>query len=301
MGLLEVFLTAYFEQDVLESLLKVDFPLNYRVKGHRKGTHKSSVSGQNIDFKEHREYVQGDDISKIDWKLYGRTEKFYIKEQEEEASCNVYVIIDKSASMNYTSGNKNKLEYAKYLFAAIYTVFTRQGDGVGLGLFDTDFKEVVPVSRSGLNISRINVMLNEIDATGKTGLQDLPVSIKKSSKKDINIIYLLSDFIVNFENITYFIKDINKFANEIFLLHLTDPLEIDFNFKGEYLFKDYESNKELILDASEISHYYNDFFNKHIEKIYNISNKYGCYYFRLDTKLPYTENFMKFVSFYRNK
>ncbi len=289
---------SYFEQEILESLLKIELPMKYRVIGHRKGTHKSSVSGKNIDFKEHREYVQGDDVTKIDWKLFGRTEKLYIKEFEEDVSCNVFVVIDKSASMNYTSGSKNKLEYAKYLFAAIFTVFNRQGDNIGLGIFDEDFKLVFPPSKSGQSIYEINALLNDISPKGKTEVKKVPELIKKSFGRKINIVYVISDFIFNIEIIKNFIKGIDVFSNEVFLLHLTDPVEINFDFKGEYLFKDFETDKELILNANDMSDYYKNFYTKHVESIKTVAKKYNCRYFSLNTKLSYTENFMKILSHY---
>ncbi len=288
----------YFEQDVLESLLKIELPMKYRVKGHRKGTHKSNISGKNVDFKEHREYVQGDDVSKIDWKLFGRTEKLYIKEYEEDVSCNVLVIIDKSASMKYTSGHMEKVEYAKFLFTTIFTVFTRQGDNVGLGFFDEKFKMVLPPSSQSTSIPRLNEILNGINAEGKTVTENINSTIQNSLKKKINMIYIISDFIVNSNAITAFISGVKSFSNDVYILQLSDPVEKSFDFKGEYLFKDYETGKEIILNSSDISDFYKSYYSKHIEEIRKISKKNNCQYFNLSTKYSYPENFMKFVSHY---
>lgn len=294
------FLPDYFEQNILETLLRLELPIKSKIISKRKGTHKSVSKGQNLEFKEHREYAKGDDITKIDWRLYGKTEKLYIKEFEEDASCNVLVIIDKSASMNFSFQNINKLEYAKYLFATIYAVFTRQGDNVGLCVFDDNLKVLLPFSGSASDIPNINNVLNNIKPGGNTDFKDFSKSIKDFYKNQINMVYVISDFISSENEIFKSIEQLSHISKEVFFLHLIDPCEEDFNFKGEYLFYDYESEEELLLNASTIAEYYKDYFLSHLSTLRKRVLSYNGNYYNVNISEPYTENFMKIVSHYKD-
>lgn len=294
----EDYLVNYFEQNILENLLKIELPIKLKIASHIKGSHKSKISGKNIEFKQHREYVQGDDVSKVDWKLFARSEKLFIKENEEDASCNALVVIDKSASMNYSSLNISKLEYAKYLFAVIFTAFTSQGDNVALSVFDNDIKNIFPLSLTKKDINIVNKKLNNIKAKGKTSIDKITTNLYSNFNKKIHMVFLISDMIDNKENILNFLKSNYNINSEIFVIHLIDPIESNFSLKGEYIFTDYETDEELIVDADFIAENFKKYFKDHFNTIREISHKYGCYYFMINTSLPYIDNFMNILTHY---
>lgn len=297
---MENFLKTYFKQNNLEALIKVEMSFKRRFYNHYKGIHKSHATGKNIDFKEHRVYAQGDDINLLDWKLFARTEKLYIKQFEETVSCKILVILDKSASMAFSANTiSDKLEYGKYLFALMYSFFIKQGDSVSLSIFDEKIHSVFPFYRTGEHIPNIDTQLRKIEAKGITDFASFSSQSTKSAVEKPDIIFILSDMIASGESVLQFIKDIKTPQNEVIFFQLVESSEELFNFSGERIFYDNETGKEILLNTDNVKEMYLNYFHKHVDSIIKNAEKHGCLYYKFRVDIPYFENFMNFLKNYR--
>ena len=237
------------------------------VEGFIVGLHKSPYHGFSVEFSEHRAYGYGDEIKHIDWKLFGKTDRFYIKQFEEETNLRSYILLDQSKSMEYSSNDISKLEYAQMLSASLSYLMIKQQDAVSLTLFDDKIRDYIPprskTSHLKFLLSKMDTIRSKSDTNISPVLHQTAEMIKKRG-----LIILISDLFDNPENIIEGLKHFRYKGHEIVVFHVLDPKELTLEFDQNTRFKDSETGEEIITQPW------------HIKKDYQKSIKDFCNNFK---------------------
>jgi len=253
------------------------------VEGFLNGIHRSIYLGLSLDFAEHRPYMPGDDIRRIDWRLYGRTDRHYIKLFEAETNANFVVLLDVSRSMNYGSHSVTKLDYARYL-AACLTYFSRQQrDRVGLITFDDDVVDYIPPSARNLDLCLHTLHRAE---AGRAGVLRKPLLKAIESLRRKGILVLISDFYEDTEQVVEAVRLLQSPGHDVIVFHLLDPHELEFPFEGPSNFQDMETGEELPLVPSKLRDGYKELLGAHTAELQDRFTAGQVDYAVLDTSKP---------------
>ena len=227
------------------------------VEGYIIGLHKSPYHGFSVEFAEHRAYGPGDEIRHIDWKLYGKPDRYYIKEYEEETNLRSYVIVDISKSMTYSSKKITKLEYASFLTAALSYLMLHQKDGIGLILFDQKIQSFIPPRSTSNHLNTILSQLDKIQPGEDTKIGDVLHEMADRIKKR-GLVILISDLFDDFDSVMSGLKHFRYNKQEVIVFHIMDRQELQFNFNTRTRFKDMESNEMITTEPWQIRKSYED-------------------------------------------
>ena len=225
------------------------------VEGYIIGQHRSPYHGFSVEFAEHRSYEPGDEIRHIDWKLYGKTNRLYVKRYEEETNLRAHLILDTSKSMSYTSGGVSKLEYGSYLLAALSYLMIRQQDAAGVVLFDENIRSFIPPKSIP---SHLNTLLNTLDikAPGEdTRIEPVLHEMAERIKKR-GLVIIISDLFDDPESIMNGLKHFRHSKQEVILFHILDRNELEFDFNSRTKFVDMESGEEITTDPWHVKNDY---------------------------------------------
>ncbi len=225
------------------------------VEGYIIGQHRSPYHGFSVEFAEHRSYEPGDEVRHIDWKLYGKTNRLYVKRYEEETNLRAHLILDTSKSMAYTSGGVSKLEYGSYLLAALSYLMISQQDAAGVVLFDESIRSFVPPKSTP---SHLNTLLNVLDVKSpgvdtkiEPVLHEMAERIKKRG-----LVIIISDLFDEPKNIMNGLKHFRHSKQEVILFHILDRNELEFDFNTRTKFIDMESGEEITTDPWHVQNDY---------------------------------------------
>jgi len=245
----------YLDPKILAKIARLEIKARLIVEGFISGMHRSPYHGFSVEFAEHREYVPGDDIRHIDWKVFGRSDRFYIKQYEEETNLSSYILMDASESMQYGSDGVSKYQYGSYIAAALAYLLMNQQDAVGLGVFDEDIRTFLPASASQTHFLNLIGELDRQESAQKTDLGSILSNFADRVKKK-GLIVIISDMFDSFERIRRGLKYIRHKNHEIMLFHVLDEDEITFPFQRMTLFEGLEDYPELLADPPALRQAY---------------------------------------------
>lgn len=238
------------------------------VEGFISGLHRGLYKGFSVEFYEHREYVPGDDIKYIDWKIYGRTDKLFLKTFKEEINLKCYIVLDTSNSMKFATNGISKLQYGIYLSALLSYIMINQRDAVGLITFDREIKHFISASAKRKHLYHLLEILENIKPEGETSIKSVMEKAIPSIKKR-SLIIIISDF---FDKPDELVKGILHFKHnhhEVICFQILDPMEVEFDYNGICEFYDMENGKKIPVNATSIKSEYqkliNEFLN-HLKK-----------------------------------
>ncbi len=242
----------YFDPKVLAGIANLGLRARWVVEGLMSGVHKSRAKGFSVEFEEHREYSPGDEIRRIDWKAYGKFDRYFIKEYEDETNLRAYLLLDASASMNYASDGITKFDYACTLTASLAYLILKQQDAAGLVTFSNQIESFVPPRAKRDYMTQILHALEKRGPAGETNvgkiLDDIAGQIKRRG-----LVILISDLLDEPELVLKGLRQFRFKGNDVIVFHLMDPAEIDLPFDGNILFEDLEAaNLEIIADPRSI-------------------------------------------------
>ena len=257
--------------EIISRLNNLSLKARFVVEGFIVGLHKSPYHGFSVEFSEHRAYGAGDEIRHVDWKLWGKTDRFFIKQFEEETNLKSYLLVDQSLSMIYKSDQVSKLEYAQVLAASLGYLMLKQQDAVGLILFDDQIRINIPArsKRSHLNIL-LSCMQN-IKAGPETNIAPVLHQTAETIKKR-GLIVLISDLFDDPEDVLSGLQHFRYNGHEVVVFHILDRQELKLDFSQRTRFKDMESGDEIITDPW------------HIQSDYQKSMEHFCNYFKLSCR-----------------
>lgn len=273
----------FLDPSIISKLSSIDLSAKYIVEGFLLGLHKSPYHGFSIEFSEHRPYMQGDAIKDIDWKVYGKTDRFFVKQYEEETNLRCYIMLDCSLSMKYSSGKHiNKFSYGSFLAAALSFLMIKQKDAVGLVLYDEKVNEFIPSRASDLNLKQILIALNNASPSAATNTSASLKSIAENIKRR-GMVIIISDFFDDLNSTLEAIKRFRYQKNEVIIFQLLDPLERSFGFGRDSIFIDLETKEEMTTQPLQIQASYKEAMDTFIHKLKDECGKVGIDYNLLDT------------------
>jgi len=245
----------YLEPEMVARLSNMSLRARLVVEGYIIGQHKSPFHGFSVEFAEHRAYGPGDEIRHVDWKLYGKTDRYFVKQYEEETNLRAYILLDTSRSMEYTSSKISKLDYGNYLSAALAYLMINKQDGVGLTLFDNQIQKFIPPRSKP---SHINTILTHLDTIGSGKDTNVGIVLHEMAEriKKRGLVILISDLFDETENIIKGLKHFRHNKQEIIVFHIMDRKELDFNFTNRTKFKDMETDEQITTEPWKIRKIY---------------------------------------------
>ncbi|MFP4056654.1 MAG: DUF58 domain-containing protein [Candidatus Brocadiia bacterium] len=256
----------YLDPQVLSKLERLDLKARLIVEGYISGLHKSPFHGFSVEFAQHREYAPGDDLRRIDWKVYGRSDRYYIKEYEEETNLVSYVLLDISESMRYASGDVSKLEYGCYIAASLVYLMLLQRDSVGLVLFDDDVRRLISDSSNPGHRRQLLDALENIRPEGRTELgqvlHDMAGQVRRRG-----LIILISDLFGDVDRLLAGLKHLRHRRHEVIVFHVLDDYELTFPFRELTLFKGMEGYPQLFTEPRALREQYLAELGKHTDRV----------------------------------
>ncbi len=257
------------------------------VEGYVMGQHKSPYKGTSIEFVEHRQYYPGDEIRHIDWRAYGKTGRYYIKEYEDETNLRCYLIVDASGSMGYGDSTISKAHYARQLAAALsYLLFT-QRDAVGLYTFDTAIRDYLEPSTNPQTFQRIAAALQEREPGRETGLAKVFEQLVPRLKRR-SLVVILSDFFDRIEPLTTALKMFRHNRHEVILFQIVAPEEETFPFSKPTQFRSLETpGYHKLVDPHRLRQIYLEQYQAFCEQLSKRSIAVGVDHHKLLTSQPY--------------
>jgi uncharacterized protein (DUF58 family) len=286
----------YLKPDVVSTLKGMELKARMVVEGFVAGLHKSPYHGFSVEFAEHRQYMPGDNIRDIDWKVYGKSDRFYIKQYEEETNLKAYILLDCSASMAYHSDDRiNKLDYAGMLSAALSYMMLRQRDAVGLVTYDSRMRRYIPPrSRAG----HLHLLLNEIANQKPSETTDIGATLHEMADriKRRGLVIIMSDLLDDADTIISGLKHFRYNRHEVIVFHILDPRERDFAFPREAIFKDMETGEELTTLPYQIKKSYAEQVEEFTDKIATHCRQANIDFHPIDTATPFDKALYAFLS-----
>jgi uncharacterized protein (DUF58 family) len=254
----------FVDPKILGRIGNLDLLARTVVDGFINGLHRAPYFGASIDFAEHRGYVAGDDIRRVDWRLFARTDRYYIKQYEADTNTNFCLILDISKSMNFGSRGVTKLEYASYLGACLAYLAQRQRDRVGCITFDSEVVNYVPPSAK-----HFNVLLHTLDRAKaeRRGEMTVPLANMAEHFKRRSLIVLVSDFYEDPTAVLEAIKPLHFLGNDLIAFQVLDPAEIDFGYDDASSFQDLETGEQIPVVPESFRDEYRRLIQNHIESL----------------------------------
>jgi len=282
----QVDVKRFLDPAVVSKISSLELRARLIVEGFLLGLHKSPYHGFSIEFSQHRPYMQGDSPKDIDWKVYGKADKFFVKQYEEETNLKSYLLLDISKSMTYKSGEITKLEYASQLAASLSYLMIKQKDAVGLSVYGSEIKKYLPPNSSRIYLKEIINSLASIapDTATNTSFCLNQISDKITKR---GLVVILSDLFDNPETVISAIKKFRFYKNEVLVFHLLDPAERNFSFQKDSIFKDLETGEEITTQPYQIQKAYKDAMEDFIRKIKAECLRNGVEYNLIDTSTPF--------------
>jgi uncharacterized protein (DUF58 family) len=258
----------FLDPQTLSKLQGLELRARSIVEGYVSGVHRSPYHGFSIEFAEHREYSPGDDLRYVDWKVFGKTDKFYLKQYEEETNLVSYLLLDTSQSMQYKSDSAalSKLEYAQCAAAALCYLILEQQDSVGLATFDTDLRALVRPSSNPSHLKQLlHVMENSCpERKTRTGpiFHDLAERLKHRG-----LVLIFSDLFDDVPSMMAGLKHFRHRRHDVIVFHVLDPAEIDFPFRQTTLFRGLEELPDVLTDPRALRKAYLDEFGRYLQAV----------------------------------
>ncbi len=265
------------------------------VEGFIAGLHKSPYHGFSVEFAEHRPYFPGDPLKNVDWRVYGKTDKFFVKQFEEETNLKAYILLDVSGSMGYASNGISKLVYGSYLAAALTYLLLKQRDAVGLITFDRGLKDyIAPRSIQGY-LSRILSVLEKLTPGGETDIAPT-LHLMAERIKRRGLVIVISDLLDDEEGIIGGLKHFRHDGHEALVFHLLDPQEKAFAFGGNVRFKDMETGEKIPASPEHLRDDYRLEFKRYLNFIESGCRDHRIDYALFDTDEPFDTALSKYLN-----
>ncbi len=290
----------YLDPETIAKLGNIEMKARLVVEGFITGLHRSPYHGFSVEFAEHRQYRQGDEIRHIDWKVFARTNKYYVKQFEEETNLRSMIAVDASASMKYSSkGIISKFEYASYLAASLALLMIKQRDAVGLCTYDTDIKSFLPPNSKPSYISEILKTLETTSPANETGTAN-SLNLLAERIKRRGLVIIISDLFDNPESVLNGLKHFRHKKHEVIVFHTLDPREIDFNLGRAATFKDMETGEEIISQPYQMKISYQNAVKEFIDTIKKECRNHNIDYNLIDTSMPFDKALRDYLTKRKN-
>ena len=288
--------STLLEPQTIQHAESLGLHARFIVEGYMAGEHKSPFRGFAVEFTQHREYVPGDDLRHLDWKVLGRTDRYYLKQYEQETNYVANILLDGSESMKYGSASITKLHYAKMLAACLSYLILYQRDAISVGIFDTTLQSNIPRTGNLASIHNIMAILAAFDPKYQTNIASvLHETAAHLRRKGITI--LISDLFDDEDKILDGIQHLRFGGNEVIVFHTLDPFEITFPFTGMTEFQGLENIPKLMTRPKEIRKSYLREFEAFRKRIKDGCDRNNTHYVLVNTSHPLNEVLSGYLAF----
>ena len=251
----------YLDPVTLSKIKRLDLKAKLIVEGFISGNHKSPFKGYSVEFAEHREYSPGDDLKHMDWKVFGKTDRFYIKQYEEETNLRSHIILDTSESMAYGSGKITKMQYGCYIAASLAYMIIEQQDAAGLTLFDREIRSHMPPRASQGHLRTMLHELSRIVPERKTDMAGLLHETAEMCGRR-GLVVVISDFFDDVDRVLSALQHFRHKKHEVVVFHVLDTCEMSFPFEDLTLFDGLEEYPKLRIDPRPLRKAYLEIVNE---------------------------------------
>jgi uncharacterized protein (DUF58 family) len=285
----------YLRPDVVSRLSRLDLVARLVVEGFITGLHRSPYHGFSVEFSEYRPYIPGDPLRNIDWKVLGRTDRYYVKQFEEETNLRTYLLLDGSASMQYTSGNITKLQYATWLAAALSYLLLKQRDAVGLVTFNDQIRSYIPPRSVFSALPLLLDAMDHLDCRGETNVaRTFHELAERISRR--GLIIVLSDLLDDQEQVLNALKHFRHRKHEVLVFHILDPMERRFDFSGQGLFEDMETREKIQTQPRHVQAQVQEAVEKFIQRYQGECRQHRIDYTLTDTSQSFDSALFHYLS-----
>ena len=318
---METYYRKYLQPSVISKLSNIELKARFVVEGFIAGMHKSPYHGFSVEFAEHRQYMPGDDLKHLDWKVLGKTDRYYIKQFEEETNLKSYLIVDASKSMSFSSASSglgagsafkkifkrkesippikksgiSKLEYATYLAASLSVLMNFQKDASGLIVYDETIKTYIPPKATSQNLKLILTHLANIQGSGQTNTAAALNSVAERIKRR-GLVMIFSDLFDDQDKVINALKHFRYKKNEVIVFQVLDAMEMNFTIDSPTIFKDMETNKEMLSQPLSIMNNYKEAVQEFLDKYKNACHSNNIDYVLLSTETPFDTALMEYLN-----
>ena len=291
----------YLKPEVVRQIARLDLRAQFIVRGFLQGLHASPYQGFSVEFSEHRKYTPGDDPKGIDWLVYAKTDKHYIKKFEAETNITGYLVIDTSASMAYAYRQEiSKLDYSISLAAALCWLMVHQQDPCGLMVFDEKLHASLPARSKRSQIAQVLAVLSKVQPSGKTDIAKSLVQVA-AMLRHRSLLMIFSDLLADAEPIRDALLRLRHRGHDVILFHVLDEAEVKFPFKGMVEFTEPESLDRLVVDADAARRQYVESVQVFREEYRQFCFHAGSDYVPLDTAMQFDRALMEYLVSRRNR
>jgi uncharacterized protein (DUF58 family) len=285
----------FLDPAVIARLGTLELKARTIVEGFLSGLHRSPFKGFSVEFAEYRQYLPGDDLSSIDWKVYARSDRYYVKKFEEETNLDCYLLLDVSASMGYGHDGMTKLVYGQMLAASLAYLMNRQRDAVALTTFDDGIVSMLPPSARPGHLRSVLVTLDRLKLGHKTDVSK-PLHVLADGIAKRGMVVLISDLLDEPERVVEGLKHFKFRGTDIIVFHIMDPDELTFPFERASKFRDMEAGDELMAVPSIVREAY----LKELERVLDVYKRelgsIGVDYRLINTASPLEFALMSYLS-----
>jgi uncharacterized protein (DUF58 family) len=285
----------FLDPSVLAGIDNLELRARVAVEGFLSGLHRSPHRGFSVEFNDYRQYQRGDDLRHVDWKLYARSEKFYIKQYEDETNTRCMLALDTSASMAYGSKGLSKLDYAISVASALAYFIMRQRDAVGLLTYDDKLRDFLPARARQPHLMQLLRVLSQVQPGQQTDaakpLGDLAATLTKKS-----LVLLISDLLQGEEATLATLRNLRAMGHDVIVLHVMDDSELHFNFDESSEFIDSETGEAFITTPASVREAYLDNVNRFLDDCKKQCQRAGVDYCLLNTSEPIDAALAAFLS-----
>ena len=279
---------------VLARLSRLEIPARIPMQGNVMGLHRSATRGSSVEFAEYRKYVPGDDIKHVDWRVFARTDRFYMKEFEADTNLRCCLILDASASMAFAGDHGSKWDHARRLAATLAYLLVHQGDAVGLQTFADKMLKNVPPRNSPAHLRHIFDTLSDMKPQGGSEIvQTLHEAAERVPQRALVIV--ISDLFTDVEALLDGFQHMRFRKHDLAVFHMLDQREIDFQFDRPIRFVDMESNYTMITDPSLIEEDYRHAVDTYLEAVARGCREFNVDYQRVQTNMDYEKVLASFL------
>ena len=284
----------YLDPAIIARLGTIDLKARTIVEGFLTGLHRSPYKGFSVEFAEYRQYLPGDDLATLDWKVYARSDRHFVKKYEEETNLTCHLLIDVSGSMAYASGTVTKLQYGSYLAGALAYLMHRQRDSFGLIAFDESVSALLPASARAGHLRLVLLALERLQIGTRTNvakpLHDLAAAVRKRG-----MVVLISDLLDDPASVLDGLKHFRYRGTDVIVFHILDPYELQFPFEQAARFRDMETAEEVAAVPGSVRADYQQNMQDLIAFYQKELGLAGIDYCRLETSQPLELGLMSYL------
>lgn len=287
-------MSKLLDPKILMAIKDLNLSAKTTVDGFMNGINKSTIKGQGLEFSQYRSYQPGDDLRSLDWKMFARSDRYYIRESEVETNISIRFLVDASASMNHSDGDFTKIEYARYLTACLAYLANLQGDAIGLSVFKNKELFSMVAKQDYQHLARLFFNLEQIKPAGTF---TKPMHYKEifSGVHKRELLVFVTDLYQTDNEIFTLLDTLNSLRHEILVFHVLSRNELELDFKGYATFEDLETGQTLQVDQAKVRTDYKNKFSQYLEETRMKMLDRRIYYRTITTNEPLDQVLSSFL------